>query len=159
MLIVGYCCLFTVRCGGCGSKVGANVLSNALRRVKQLLHGRPEVIAGIGGKSGEYDPFSSGPIKSRPRNPPLTLSFPNSLPNPPSPSLSPFFHPFLFPFYPSSLPSSINFLHSFPSISLSPSLLLQAMMQPWFSLPCPLTTRFRQSTTSGHSSPIPTSSA
>ena len=40
------------RCGGCGSKVGASVLSRALRKVKSLLHSRPEVIAGIGGKSG-----------------------------------------------------------------------------------------------------------
>jgi selenide,water dikinase len=42
-----------MRCGGCGSKVGASVLSRALSKVKYLLHSRTEVIAGIGGKSGD----------------------------------------------------------------------------------------------------------
>ena len=37
------------RCGGCGSKVGAQVLSTALRRVKKLMaHNRSEVITGLG---------------------------------------------------------------------------------------------------------------
>jgi selenide,water dikinase len=42
-----------MRCGGCGSKVGASVLSRALTKVKYLLHTRSEIIAGIGGKSGD----------------------------------------------------------------------------------------------------------
>ena len=42
----------SVRCGGCGSKVGAQVLSRALSKVRKLLHTRDEVIAGIGGKTG-----------------------------------------------------------------------------------------------------------
>jgi hypothetical protein len=42
-----------VRCGGCGSKVGAQVLSRALSKIRKLLHTREEVIAGIGGKTGD----------------------------------------------------------------------------------------------------------
>jgi selenide,water dikinase len=38
-----------MRCGGCGSKVGAQVLSRALERIRNLIvHDRPEVISGIG---------------------------------------------------------------------------------------------------------------
>jgi len=43
----------SMRCGGCGSKVGAQVLSRVLDRVKYLLHKRSEVIGGIDGNSDD----------------------------------------------------------------------------------------------------------
>jgi selenide,water dikinase len=42
-----------MRCGGCGSKVGSQVLSRALSRVREFAHRRPEVIAGIGVGEGD----------------------------------------------------------------------------------------------------------
>ena len=46
-----------MRCGGCGSKVGAQVLSRALQRVQGQLErankARPEVITGIGQRKGD----------------------------------------------------------------------------------------------------------
>ena len=45
-----------MRCGGCGSKVGSQVLSRALSRVKSMVHRRDEVICGIGQeRSGQDD--------------------------------------------------------------------------------------------------------
>ena len=40
-----------MRCGGCGSKVGAQLLTRALRRVQHSIHDRKEVISGIGNNS------------------------------------------------------------------------------------------------------------
>jgi hypothetical protein len=37
-----------MRCGGCGSKIGATVLSRVLARVKSKIYMRPEVVAGAG---------------------------------------------------------------------------------------------------------------
>ena len=37
-----------MRCGGCGSKVGASVLKRALQRVAAYGHSRPEVVTGPG---------------------------------------------------------------------------------------------------------------
>ena len=37
----------SMRCGGCGSKVGAQVLTRALSRVKAMIVDRPEVICGL----------------------------------------------------------------------------------------------------------------
>lgn len=42
-----------MRCGGCGSKVGAQVLDRALRRVQHLIRPRPEVVAGLGVSKGD----------------------------------------------------------------------------------------------------------
>ena len=42
-----------MRCGGCGSKVGAQVLDRALRRVQHLINPRPEVVAGLGVSKGD----------------------------------------------------------------------------------------------------------
>lgn len=42
-----------MRCGGCGSKVGAQVLSRALSRVREFAHRRPQIIAGIGVGEGD----------------------------------------------------------------------------------------------------------
>lgn len=41
----------TMRCGGCGSKVGAQVLTRALRRLAPRLRSstRPEIVSGVGG--------------------------------------------------------------------------------------------------------------
>lgn len=43
----------SMRCGGCGSKVGSQVLSRALDRVKHLLVKRSEVVSGIDGSSDD----------------------------------------------------------------------------------------------------------
>ena len=40
------------RCGGCGSKVGAQVLDRALRRIKHLVPTRKEIVAGLGVSAG-----------------------------------------------------------------------------------------------------------
>jgi hypothetical protein len=40
--------LLVCRCGGCGSKVGAQILTRALRKVKHMMLRRPEVITGLG---------------------------------------------------------------------------------------------------------------
>lgn len=42
-----------MRCGGCGSKIGANVLSRALARIKNRVYERPEILAGIARESGD----------------------------------------------------------------------------------------------------------
>ncbi len=42
-----------MRCGGCGSKVGSQLLSRALSKVRSRLHHRPEVVTGVGGKVGD----------------------------------------------------------------------------------------------------------
>ena len=42
-----------MRCGGCGSKVGAQVLDRALRRVQHLISPRSEVVAGLGVSKGD----------------------------------------------------------------------------------------------------------
>lgn len=41
-----------MRCGGCGSKVGASVLNRALKNIKHLVAKRIEVVAGLGVTSG-----------------------------------------------------------------------------------------------------------
>jgi selenide,water dikinase len=51
-----------MRCGGCGSKVGAQVLGRALAAVKSRLHARPEVLSGIGGKSGDDAAMVQPPV-------------------------------------------------------------------------------------------------
>lgn len=53
--IYHHCCVFWLlvcRCGGCGSKVGAQILTRALRKVKHMMLRRPEVITGLGKHSG-----------------------------------------------------------------------------------------------------------
>ena len=42
-----------MRCGGCGSKVGSQLLSRALSTVRNRLHQRPEVVTGVGGRVGD----------------------------------------------------------------------------------------------------------
>jgi selenide, water dikinase len=42
-----------MRCGGCGSKVGAQVLDRALSRVQHLISPRAEVVAGLGVSKGD----------------------------------------------------------------------------------------------------------
>lgn len=49
--------LSNTRCGGCGSKVGAQVLSRALSRVRSLMPQRSDVVTGIGGRVGTGHTF------------------------------------------------------------------------------------------------------
>lgn len=50
-----------MRCGGCGSKVGAQLLSRALASVRGRIHSRPEVVAGIAGKTGDDSALVKAP--------------------------------------------------------------------------------------------------
>jgi selenide, water dikinase len=51
--------LVTRRCGGCGSKVGAQVLDRALRRIRHLVPTRREVVAGVGDDAALVRPPTS----------------------------------------------------------------------------------------------------
>lgn len=45
-----------MRCGGCGSKIGATVLSRVLARAKSQIYTRPEVVAGAGDDAALVSP-------------------------------------------------------------------------------------------------------
>ena len=74
-----------MRCGGCGSKVGAQLLTRALRRVQHSIHDRKEVISGIGNNSPIHTypltpsscfhtTTSNAPFNTHPLTHPLTLT-------------------------------------------------------------------------------------
>jgi len=50
-----------MRCGGCGSKVGAQLLSRALATVRGRIHTRSEVVTGIAGKTGDDSALVKAP--------------------------------------------------------------------------------------------------
>ena len=53
-----------MRCGGCGSKVGAQILDRALTRVQHLINPRSEVVAGLGVSKGDDAALVRLPNKS-----------------------------------------------------------------------------------------------
>eukprot|EP00602_Paraphysomonas_sp_CaronLab_P002601 CAMPEP_0185020772 /NCGR_PEP_ID=MMETSP1103-20130426/3420_1 /TAXON_ID=36769 /ORGANISM="Paraphysomonas bandaiensis, Strain Caron Lab Isolate" /LENGTH=789 /DNA_ID=CAMNT_0027551885 /DNA_START=30 /DNA_END=2396 /DNA_ORIENTATION=- len=53
-----------MRCGGCGSKVGAQVLDRALKRIKKLVPSRSEVVAGLGVTQGDDAALVRPPVST-----------------------------------------------------------------------------------------------
>ncbi len=42
-----------MRCGGCGSKVGSQILDRVLKKIKKYVFRRSEIVGGLGVSSGQ----------------------------------------------------------------------------------------------------------